>query len=118
MPADWHSPDDVQAWIDLGYASAPVEATTEQEDGIASLYAYFRGYGAKADALLGSPDNVGLEGMSVAQSNGRYDRMNAKAEQYRLAWEGAIAALVVVPESEPVLKESRSVAVPITYRWT
>jgi hypothetical protein len=117
MPADWHTASDVEEWIALGYASAPVEATEAQADAIATAYTYYRGYSAKADTLLGSPDNVGLGDMSVAQSNGRYDRMMAKAEEFRLAWQGYIADVTPEPEPEPVLYVSRSAAVPITYRW-
>lgn len=117
MPVDWHTTDALQEWIDQGYASAPLEATTEQADTIATAYAYWRGYEAKADTLLGSPDNVGLpSGLSVAQSNGRYDRMMAKAEEYRLEWEGAVAGVVIV-EPEIVLRQSGSVSVPLNYVW-
>jgi hypothetical protein len=117
MPADWHLPDALQEWIDQGYASAPPEASEAQADGVATAYAYWRGYEARADTLLGSPDNVGLpNGLSVAQSNGRYDRMMAKAEEYRLAWEAAVAGIVViVPEVK--LRQSRTVTVPLNFRW-
>jgi hypothetical protein len=117
MPSDWHTTEDIQAWIDLGYDSVPAEASTEQADGIATLYTYYRGYRAKADTLLGSPDNVGLEGMSVAQSNGRYDRMVAMADSFLARWEAALAVFIVEPEPEPVLRESRSYTVPLKFRW-
>jgi hypothetical protein len=117
MPADWHSEADIQAWIDLGYASVPVEADESQADGIATAYTYYRGYSAKADTLLGSPDNVGLGDMSVAQSNGRYDRMTAKAAEFLAEWEGLVAAVVPVVVPEPTLRQSGSFAVPISFRW-
>jgi hypothetical protein len=116
MPADWHATDALQEWIAQGYASAPLEATTEQADAIATAYAYWRGYEAKAATWLGSPDNVGLGDMSVAQSNGRYDRMMAKAEEYRVEWGNAIASVTVVV---PVvtLRQSGTVSVPLNFRW-
>jgi len=117
MPADWHSEADIQAWIDLGYASVPVEANEAQADGIATAYTYYRGYSAKADRLLGSPDNVGLGDMSVAQSNGRYDRMMAKAAEFLAEWEGLVAAVVPVVPPEVTLRQSGSFAVPISFRW-
>jgi hypothetical protein len=116
MPADWHSVEDIQAWIDLGYGTAPVGATTPQADAIATAYAYYRGYNAKADTLLGSPDNVGLGDMSVAQSNGRYDRMKSQAAGFYAQWEAAVVAVTYV-EPEVVLHTSRTVTIPIYYRW-
>lgn len=116
MPADWHATQDIQAWINLGYDSAPVEASTAQQDGIAAAYAYYRGYSAQADTLLGSPDSMGMDGMSIAQSNGRYDRMLAKAESFRVQWEALIGEVTYV-EPVVVLRQSRSAAVPIVYTW-
>lgn len=116
MPADWHSVESLQEWIDLGYASTPVEASEAQGYAIAAAYAYYRGYSAQADILLGSPDSMGMDGMSIAQSNGRYDRMMAKAESYRVQWEALVSGVTYV-EPEVVLRQSRSVAVPISYTW-
>lgn len=115
MPVDWFSSSDITGWLTLGYASAPVGATVEQADAIATAYAYYRGYEAKADTLLGSPDNVGLGDMSVAQSNGRYDRMKAQAAEYRYAWEQAIAAVGATEEPAATSRRSRSVS--LSYVW-
>lgn len=115
MPADWFLSTDIDGWITMGYASAPAEATVEQADVIATAYAYYRGYEAKADTLLGSPDNVGLGDMSVAQSNGRYDRMKEQAAEWKYAWEQAV--LVVTAVEEPVAATRRSRSVPLSYVW-
>jgi hypothetical protein len=117
MPSDWHSTESLEEWIALGYAVVPLEATEPQADGIVTQYAYYRGYLAKAAELLGSPDNLSLPGgLSIAQSNGRCDRMLAIAESYRLAFEAAIVAVTYV-EPEPELYVSRSGSAPIFYRW-
>ena len=119
MPADWHSVEDVQAWIDLGYASVPAEATTEQSDAIATAYTYYRGYRARADTLLGSPDNVaggGIGDISISQSNGRYDRMIAQANAYLAEWEAAVAAVGYI-EPEVELRTSRSASIRLLHRW-
>ena len=63
MPADWFLSSDIEGWLILGYDTAPVEATVEQADAIATAYAYYRGYEAKADTLLGSP--LSLAGMDL-----------------------------------------------------
>lgn len=116
MPVDWHTEPDLQEWIDLGYASAPVESNEAQADAIATAYTYYRGYSARADTLLGSPDNVGLGDMSVAQSNGRYDRMVKAAEGYLLEWEALVAG--VAPEPAPVsLRRGRSTCSNIVFHW-
>jgi hypothetical protein len=116
MPEDWHSVESIQEWIALGVVTAPVESSEEQIDAITTAYAYYRGYRAKAAVLLGSPDSVTLPAVSVSQSNGRYDRMMAAAEAYRLEWEELVAG--VVPVVTPVvLMESRTVTVPISHRW-
>lgn len=117
MPADWFLSTDIDGWIALGYASAPVESTTVQADAIATAYVYYRGYEAKADTLLGSPDNVGLGDMSVAQSNGRYDRMKAQAAEFKLLWEQAID-LVLNPPVPVVVESRRPRSVGLSYRWS
>jgi hypothetical protein len=116
MPADWHTTPDIEAWIAQGYDTAPVEASEVQADGIATAYTYYRGYSARADTLLGSPDNVGLGDMSVAQSNGRYDRMVKQADVYRLEWESLIAAVFPAPvPEEPTLRVSGSTMARVVY---
>lgn len=117
MPSDWHSTESLEEWIALGEASVPVEADAAQADAIVTAYAYYRGYSARAVKLLSSPDNISLPGgLSIAKSNGRYDRMMAIAESYRLAHEAAVAAVTYV-EPEVELYVSRSSSAPIVYRW-
>lgn len=120
MPLDWHTTPDIEAWIALGYGSAPVEADQATADAIATAYTYYRGYSAQADTLLGSPDSVGgigATGISVSQSNGRYDRMVAQAEVYRLEWVALVASAIPAPEPEVPLRVSRSTSAHINYQW-
>ena len=117
MPVDWHTEPDLQEWIDLGYASVPLEADEEQSDAIVTAYTYYRGYRARADTLLGSPDNVGQSDMSVAQSNGRYDRMVAQAEAYLAEWQALVAGVLPEPEPEAPLRVSRSTYARINFHW-
>jgi hypothetical protein len=116
MPADWFLSSDIEGWLLLGYDTAPVEATVEQADAIATAYAYYRGYEAKADTLLGNPDNVGLGDMSVAQSNGRYDRMKAQAAEFMAAWLAAID-VVLNPPAPVEETSSRPRSVRLSFGW-
>lgn len=117
---DWHPTPDIEAWIALGYATAPVEASEAQADAVATAYTYYRGYRARADTLLGSPDSVGgigSTGISVSQSNGRYDRLVAESEAYLLEWQTLVASLEPVPVPEATLRQSSSGSARINFSW-
>lgn len=92
LPVEWYSAGDLEVWITRGGATAPVEASSEQVDGITTAYVYWRAHEAKGRAILGTPDSVSLDELARTTSNGRSDRLFALAKQFREEHAALVAA--------------------------
>ena len=118
MQEEWFGDEDLPGyltlWLSQGYAAAADVADADTRDGIARAYAYWQGYESRAGAKAGQPSSASVDDLSVSIGRERLAWFDAKAAEWRLTYENALAAaLAVEPEPVPAISPAVSMSLPL-----